>query len=138
MEVCEMAKARKTKQLSFTMPNRVGLLSEITTATAKAKVNITGICAYAMEGKAYFMLITDSNAKAKNALSKMADDLKEEDVVAVELPNKAGALQRVAKKIAGAGVDIIYMYGTAGTGKTAVGVLATADNQKAIKAINKK
>ncbi|OHE58760.1 MAG: hypothetical protein A2Z47_13140 [Thermodesulfovibrio sp. RBG_19FT_COMBO_42_12] len=132
-----MAKAKKSKQLSFTMPNRVGLLSEITTAMAKAKISITGICAYAMEGKAYFMLMTDSNAKAKKALSALAGNIKEEDVVSVELPNKAGTGQQVAKRIADAGVDIIYMYGTAGTGRTSICVFKTGDDKKAIKVINK-
>ncbi len=132
-----MAKAKKSKQLSFAMPNRVGLLSEITTAIAKAKISITAVCAYAMEGKAYFMLMTDSNAKAKKALSALAGNIKEEDVVSVELPNKTGTGQQVAKRIADAGVDIIYMYGTAGTGRTSICVFKTGDDKKAIKVINK-
>lgn len=60
-----MAKAKKSKQLSFSIRNRVGLLSEISTAITNAKVNMYAICAYGMEGKAYFMLVTDSNAKTK-------------------------------------------------------------------------
>ena len=63
-----MAKARKVKEISFTTPNKVGLLSEVTTAITKAKVNINAICAYGMGNTAYFMLITVSNAKAKKAL----------------------------------------------------------------------
>ena len=83
-----MAKAKKVKQLSFIMPNRVGLLSELSMAIAKEKVNINAICAYEMEDKAYFMMITDSNAKAKKALSPLGAWVQEEDVIAVELPNK--------------------------------------------------
>ena len=132
-----MAKAKKSKQLSFSMPNRVGLLSQISTAIAKAKVNIYAICAYGMEGKAYFMLITDSNAKAKKALGALGANVTEDDVISVELPNKAGELQKVAKKIADAGVDINYMYGTAGSGKTSLCVFSTADDKKAVKVINK-
>lgn len=132
-----MAKAKKSRQLSFTMPNRVGLLSEISTAIASAKVNINAICAYEMEDKAYFMLSTDSNTKAKKALAPLGIEIKEEDVVAVEMLNKVGELQKVAKKIADAGIDINYMYGTAGTGKSSICVFKTADDKKAIKVINK-
>ena len=57
-----MAKAKKSKQLSFSMRNRVGLLSEISTAITNVKVGMNAICAYGMEGKAYFMMVTDSNA----------------------------------------------------------------------------
>jgi hypothetical protein len=119
------------------MTNKVGLLSEIGTALAGAKVNITAICAYGMENKAYFMLLTESNAKAKKALSPLRVEIEEEDVITVEIPNKVGELQKVAKKIADAGIDIYYMYGTVGTGKTSVCVFKTANNNKAIKEINK-
>ncbi|MEW6215176.1 MAG: ACT domain-containing protein [Nitrospirota bacterium] len=132
-----MAKAKKSKQLSFAMPNRVGLLSEVSTAIAGAKVNINAVHAYEIEDKAYFMLITDSNAKAKKALSPLGVEIKEEDVVTVEMPNKVGELQKVAKKIADAGIDINYMYGTTGAGKSSTCVFKTADDKKAIKVINK-
>ena len=132
-----MAKARKVKEISFTMSNKVGLLSEVPTAIAGAKVNITAICAYAMDNDAYFMLTTDSNVKAKKALAPLGVTLEEEDVVEIEVPNKAGELQRVAKRLADAGIDVEYMYATAGGGKTATCVFKTADDKKTIKVINK-
>jgi hypothetical protein len=132
-----MPKARKVKEISFTIPNKVGLLSEVTTAIARAKANISAICAYAMENNAYFNLTTDSNAKAKKALAPLGIGIEEKDVVEVEMPNKSGELEKVAKKIADAGIDIDYMYGTAKAGKTATCVFKTSDNQKAIKVINK-
>ena len=132
-----MAKARKVKEISFSMANKVGLLSEVTAAIAGAKVNITAICAYAMENEGYFMLTTDSTAKARKALVPFGAEIEENDVVEVELPNKPGELKKVAKRIAEAGIDIEYMYATAGTGKTATGVFRTADDKKAIRVINK-
>ena len=133
-----MAKARKTKQLSFSMSDRVGLLSLVSSTITKAKINITAICAYGMENKAYFMMATDSNAKAKKALTPLGIGIQEEDVVAVEMPNKVGELQKIAQRIADSGINIEYMYGTAGTGKTSVCVFKTADDAKAIRVINKK
>jgi len=132
-----MAKARKVKEISFTMSNKVGLLSEVTTAIAGAKVNITAICAYAMDKDAYFMLTTDSNAKAKKALAPLGVTLEEGDVVEIEVPNKAGELQKAAKRLADAGIDVEYMYATAGAGKTATCVFKTADDKKTIKVVNK-
>ena len=132
-----MAKARKVKEISFTVPNKVGLLSEVTAAIAGAKVNITAICAYAMENTAYFMLTTDGHAKAKKALASLGVAIGEQDVIEVEMPNKPGELQKVAKKIADAGIDIEYMYGTAKAGRTAPCIFKTAADGKAIKVINK-
>ncbi|MDH5201713.1 MAG: ACT domain-containing protein [Nitrospirota bacterium] len=132
-----MAKAKKSKELSFSMPDKVGLLSEISTAIAKVKVNILASCAYGMEGKAVFIMITDNNAKAKKSLASSGVNVKEEEVITVEMPNKSGELQKVAKKISEAGINIHYIYGTAGTGKTSICVFKTADDKKAIKVINK-
>ena len=132
-----MAKARKAKEMSFTMPNKAGLLSEVSRAIAGAGVNITAICAYAMGNTAYFMLTTASNVKAKKALVPLSVAIEERDVVEVELLNKPGELQKIAKRIADAGIDIEYMYATVGKGKTATCVFKTADDQKTIKIINK-
>lgn len=132
-----MARAKRVKQLSFTIPNKSGLLSEITSVVTAAKANINTICAYEQEDNAYFMLITDSNAKAKKLLDKLNIESTEDDVVIVEMPNKVGKLQEVAEKIAGAGININYMYGTTGTGRSSVCVFKTSDNKKAIRVINK-
>lgn len=83
------------------------------------------------------MLITDSNAKAKKLLDKFNIETKEDDVVIVEMPNKVGKLQKVAQKIADAGININYMYGTTGTGRSSICVFKTSDNKNAISIINK-
>jgi hypothetical protein len=132
-----MAKAKKVKEISFEMANKVGLLSGVTAVIAGAKVNISAICAYGMEGTAYFMMTTNSNAKAKKALAPLGVAIEERDVVEVEVSDKPGELQKIAKKIADAGIDIEYMYATAGSGKKETCIFLTTDNAKAIKAINK-
>lgn len=131
-----MAKAKKVKQLSFSMPNRAGLLSEVATAVAAAKVNIYAVCAYEQEENAYFILTTDSIAKSKKALTKLKIKTKEDEVVVVEMPNKAGELQKIVEKIADAGININYMYGTTGTGRVSVCIFKTSDNRKAVRVIN--
>jgi hypothetical protein len=132
-----MAKARKVKEISFSLGDRVGLLAEVTTVLAKAKVNINAICAYGMEGNASFMLTTSSNAKAKKALAPLGVAIEEKDVVQVEMANKPGELQKVAQRIADAGIDIQYIYATTGGGKAAC-VFKSADDRTAMKVINKK
>lgn len=132
-----MAKATKVKQISFSMPDKAGLLSEITNAITGAKVNITAICAYGMDNTAYFMMNTDSNAKAKKALAPFGVTVEEDDVIAVEMPNKAGELHKVAKKIGDVGINIEYMYGTTGPGRSSTCIFKTSDDKKAIRSINK-
>ena len=90
-----------------------------------------------MENSAYFMLTTDSNARAKKALAKLGVETKEDDIISVEMPNKIGELEKVAKKIADAGINIDYIYATTGTGKSPVCVFRTSDNTKAVRVINR-
>lgn len=132
-----MAKAAKVKLLSFCSPDRVGLLCEVATALAGAKVNMSIVCAYGMENQAYISLLPDSLARAKKALAALGFDLLEEEVVGVEMPNKVGELQKVAKRLADAGINIEYVYGTTGAGKSAICIFKTSDDKKAIRLINK-
>ncbi len=133
-----MTKAKKLKQLQFMLPDKAGQLAEVTTALANAKVNITALCAYGMQGEATFMFAADSPAKAKKALAPLDVEIKEYDVVSVEISNKPGELQKIAKKIGDAGINIMYLYGTTASGRSATGILATSDDATAIKLINKK
>jgi hypothetical protein len=131
-----MAKASKVKQLSFSMPNKVGLLMEVTSALANAKINIEAVCAYEWENEASFMLITDKTTKTKNVISKMGVKVEVEDVISVEVPNKVGQLHNEAKKIAAARIDIYYLYGSPAKGKMTL-IFKTENDKKALKALTK-
>jgi hypothetical protein len=133
-----MTKAKKLKHLQFMMPDKAGQLAEVTTVLANARVNVSAICAYGMQGEATFMFAADSPAKAKKALAPLGVEIKEYDVVSVEMLNKPGELQKIAKKIGDAGINIIYMYGTTVSGRSATCIIATSDDAAAIKLINKK
>ncbi len=132
-----MAKAMKTKQLTFYKANKVGLLAQISAVLAAADVNVTGLCAYQMNKRAFFMMITDNNAKAKRALKKIKTTAKEEPVIIVEMPNKVGEIEKVSAMMSEAGIDIQYMYGTAGSKRSTFCVVKTDKDAKAIKVINK-
>jgi hypothetical protein len=131
-----MAKAKKIIQLSFSLPNRIGLLSELSSFLTAAKVNIEAICAYGMGDEGYFMIVTDNNAKAKKVISQMGAEVKVEEVIAVEMPNRVGQMRQAAKQISDAGVDIHYVYGSPVRGTMTV-IFKTADDKRALKALNK-
>jgi hypothetical protein len=133
----EMAKASKAQQIIFSVPNRVGLLSEVSTALSAAKVSITAFAGYEMDNHAYFMMITDNNAKAKKVLAKLGIATQDQDVLMVEMPNKVGEIAKLSGATASAGIDILESYGTAGSGKASVLVLKTTDDKKALKLLNK-
>jgi hypothetical protein len=96
----------------------------------------TGYSASGMRKNATFNLVVDDFVKAEKALDRIgAEDIHESSIIMVETPNKVGALQRVAKIIADADIDIYYFYATTSSGKTATSVIKTANDKKAIKAL---
>ena len=107
-----MVKCSKVKELIITTEDKAGMLSEVTSAIAAQGVNITAICAYGMEGKANFMLITSDNAKAKSAANSKGWKTEETEVVAVQLIDKVGAAKEIAEKLKTKKVNLEYCYGT--------------------------
>jgi len=131
-----MVKATKAKQISFGLPSKIGLLSEVSALLTTAKINIEAICAYEMDEQGYFMLMTDNPSKTKKIVSHMGAEVSADDVITVEMPNRVGELQKIAKEISDAGIDITYIYGSPVKGKMTL-ILKTANDKKALKVLNK-
>jgi hypothetical protein len=131
--------ARTAKEITATFRDSIGLTAKVAAAVAVARVNIlaaTGYSASGMRKNATFNLVVDDFVKAEKALDRIgAEDIHESSIIMVETPNKVGALQRVAKIIADADIDIYYFYATTSSGKTATSVIKTANDKKAIKAL---
>ena len=107
-----MASAKLAKELFIVTPNKVGMLDEVTGAISGAGVNIKSICAYVVDDKAFFRMLTQDNAKASAALKGKGYEVSEKEVALLGLTDKVGAAKEVAAKIKAANVDITYMYGT--------------------------
>ncbi len=131
-----MAIARRLKQLRFALPNKIGLLAEVTIFIAAARINIEALSAYEMGDDGCFMLITDNTSKTKKILENMGARVETEDVVAVEMPNRPGQVHKVAKKISDAGIDIHYVYASPARGRMTV-IFKTADDRKTIRILNR-
>ncbi len=131
--------ARAAIEITATFNDTIGLTAKVASAVAAENVNIlaaTGTSASSLRRNATFTLIVDDFAKAERALERIgAEEICESSIVMVETPNKVGALERIAKIIADAGINIYYFYATTSSGKTATSVIKTADDKKAIKVL---
>jgi len=126
--------AKKTKELVFSTPNRVGVLSQVAGAMKKAKVNILHAWACGSGPRGEFGLVTSSNARAARALKKLGFRAKESPVLIVNLTNKIGALERKARRLAKAGISVKCVSATS-AGKRVALILNTSNNAKAAKLI---
>ncbi|NQU19499.1 ACT domain-containing protein [bacterium] len=133
-----MAKANLAKQLSIVTEDKVGVLAELTGVIADAGVNITAICAYGMENKAFFMLVSSDSDKAKGVLVQKGYKVEESEVVTLMLEDKVGQAKVIADKLKAASINLEYLYGTTcGCADTpALMVIGSKENAKVISTIN--
>jgi hypothetical protein len=122
------------KEIVVTTENKVGVLANMSKILADHGINIEGVAGYAMNNEAKIMLLVDDTLRAKEALQKAGyKNMKEHEVVVVDLENKPGALKSISAKLAAEKIDINYTYGTAcPEGCPARIVLATSENEKAL------
>ena len=132
-----MANARLEKQIGIVAADRVGLLNEVTSALSEAGVNIVTVSAWAMEGSATFLMVTSDSAKAAEVLKGKGFGVRESEVVLIDLENKMGAAAELTKKLADAGINMSYLYGTTGAPDApALLVLNSDNNSKAVEVLN--
>lgn len=124
-------------QISVFMVNKPGVLAQVLTEIAKAKVNLIAITMMDSVEHGVMRLIGRSPAKIRTVLKKLNMPFSETDVLCVTLSNKAGALADITQKLSQAHINISYAYCTAGAkgGKT-TGVLKVADVKKAIRVLS--
>jgi hypothetical protein len=125
-----MTSARTAMQMVCSLPTKVGLLADIAEELRLAGVNILAISAYERDDGAKFLMVTSDNARAIEALGGLGAYIHEKSVVIADMPNTTGALEVAVRKIADAGINIEYTYGTAGAADMATVVFKTADDER--------
>lgn len=128
-------------EITAMFPDTIGLTAKVAETVAAENVNILAATGYSASGfreKATFTLVVDDYSRAEQALQRIgANEIHQSTVLLVETPNRVGALERIAKLIADAGINIFYFYATTSSGDTATTVMKTADDAKAIKVLKK-
>ena len=123
-------------QYSVFMVNKPGVLAQVLTEIANARINLVAIAMMDSVEHGVMRMVAQSPVKIRNVLKKLNMPFSETDVLCITLSNKAGALADVTQKLAEAHINISYAYCTAGAkgGKT-TGILKVADVKKAIKVL---
>ena len=123
--------AKKLKEVQFSVSNKVGTLSKITDALKKARVNMLHIWACGEGPTGHFGIVTSNNAAAKRALKKAGGkNISEKEVLAVTMANRGGAVDRLAKRLARAKVNITCLSATSAGNRVSV-LFNTRSNSKA-------
>jgi len=101
-----------TKQLSVMVENKRGALAGLCSKLAEKAVNIVGLMVPEQTGVAPIRLVVDSSDTAHKVLEAMGLQFTEEDVLAVHVSNRPGALGKLTRKLADHNIDVKYAYAT--------------------------
>jgi hypothetical protein len=101
------------KQLSVFLPNRPGVLGHTCSILSESGVNILAMAVHDTVDNGVVRLIVDQPTKAILLLEQEEFYVTEQEVVVIELENRAGSLARIAQSLAEADINIFYAYCTA-------------------------
>jgi hypothetical protein len=98
------------KQLSVSLENVPGKLSEVSEYLGKEGVNIRAISVADTSDISTVRFVVDDPVKAMNVLKSHGYSPKETDVIAVETPDHPGGMNAVLKPLREASINVLYLY----------------------------
>ncbi len=126
----------RAKQISAWVEDRPGVLGEVADALGEKGVSIRAFMATTLDARGFIRVVVDRPAAAKRILTRHGWKITEEEVVEVTMPDRPGALGKVADRLAGAGVNVHYAYvGTARSASKVNLYLSVSDVKTALRAL---
>ena len=101
-------------QISIFIENRKNALSELTNVLATHKINMRAMNLADTSDFGIARIIVDNAEQVQGALERSHYIVKINPVIAVEIPDEAGSLNRILKLLADNGRNVEYMYGFTG------------------------
>ena len=102
------------KQISIFLENRKNALSELTNVLAEHKINIRSLSIADTSDFGIARLIVDNPEQVQVALERSHYIVKVTPVIAVEIPDETGSLNKILKILADNNRNVEYMYGFTG------------------------
>ncbi len=106
------------KQISVNLKNIPGMFLNISECLGSEGINIRAISVADTSDISRVRFVSDNPEKTITVLKSHGYDVKETDVIAVEIPDHPGALQAVLKPLMEADINVLYLYPFLGRGKS--------------------
>jgi hypothetical protein len=123
---------RVETQLSVFLENRAGVLADVAADLARHGIGIRALTVANLVDHAVVHLVVSEPQKALHLLGERGVLVLTASVLAIDMPDEAGALASITRRLGRAGVNIEYAYGSSpvGGGRAAV-YLHVSDLKKA-------
>ena len=125
---------RVETQLSLFLENRAGVLADVAADLARHGIAIRALTIANLVDHSLVRLIVSEPQKAIHLLGERGVLVTTSDVLAVELPDEAGSLASMARKLGRAGVNIEYAYGSSPVGGSRAAVFFHASDVRKARA----
>ncbi len=100
------------RQLTVVLENRPGKLAELTSELARVAVNITALMLTDAKPVGPVRMVVSNPEAARKVCGALGLTVAEEDVLAVKVSDKPGALGKITRKLADKGINVEYAYGS--------------------------
>ncbi|OQY53467.1 MAG: amino acid-binding protein [Desulfobacteraceae bacterium 4572_89] len=122
------------EQISIFVENKEGRLAEVTAILRDARVNIRALSLADTTDFGVLRLIVNDSDKAESALKKEGFTVGKTQVLAVEVSDEPGGLNKVLDPLSEQDVNVEYMYACANSqGSNAIMIFRFNDHEKALK-----
>ncbi len=118
------------KEIIIPVPNRPGIVAEVSGALAAVGVNIEEMDAGAANESGVIIITVDRYDDALRALNAAGFSAISEDAIVLKLVNEPGALAKVARRLGDAGIGIRSLRIAKHLGKTSLVTLVTDDQEE--------
>ncbi len=123
------------KEIAVAVENVPGTLAQVSECLAGSKVNMLAVSVHEAAPMSIIRMVVDKPAAATRALEGAQLPVTVTEALEVDLPNKPGALAKVAAKLAKKRVNIDYAYGSGiGRGRARI-IVHTASAKKGLSAL---
>ena len=116
------------RQFEILINDRPGELAKVTDALAMNGVNIMAIASERCENP-IIRIVTDDEQSTRSALKKAKMKFKENELMVIELQDRPGELNKMAKKLAKAGVNVESIH-ILSKGTSTTSIALVVDNYK--------
>jgi len=119
------------------LENKPGRLAKICSALAHEKIDIRALSIMDTVHRSVLRFVTDNIDPTKKVLTALGTEFEQNDVLAVEMDNRPGALARILERLAEEHINIEYAYASTSTapGKS-LGIFHTTNPKRALQVLN--
>lgn len=121
-------------QISVFLDNVPGVLEKFTNVLMKNDINMRALTVAETADFGILRMLVDKEEKCIKILREHNYLVSQTEVIAVEIPDKPGALHKISKVLADEEINIEYIYSTLVRDKAII-VLRVDDNQSAVKVL---